>query len=72
MRRADSFEKTLMLRKTEARRRWGQSGWHHQLKGHEFELTPEVGDGQGGLACCSPWGLKESDMTERLNCLGFL
>ena len=42
-------------------------GWHHRLKGHEFELPPGVGDGQGGLACCSPWGRKDSDMTERLN-----
>ena len=42
-------------------------GWHHQLNGHEFEKSPEVGDGQRGLACCSPWGCKESDMTERLN-----
>ena len=44
-------------------------GWHHQLYGHEFEQTPGVGDGQGGLACCSPWGHKESDTTERLNWL---
>ena len=42
-------------------------GWHHQLNGHEVELTPGVGDGQGSLACCSPWGHKDSDMTERLN-----
>ena len=42
-------------------------GWHHQLKGHEFEQAPGVGDGQGGLACCSPWGCKEWDMTERLS-----
>ena len=42
-------------------------GWHHWLDGHEFELTPGVGDGQGSLACCSPWGLKESDMTEWLD-----
>ena len=42
-------------------------GWHHQLNGHEYEWTPGVGDGQGGLACCSPWGRKESDTTERLN-----
>ena len=42
-------------------------GWHHQLDGHEFEQTPGVGDGQGSLACCSPSGHKESDMTERLN-----
>ena len=42
-------------------------GWHHQLNAHEFEHTLGVGDGQGGLVCCSPWSLKESDMTERLN-----
>ena len=42
-------------------------GWHHQLNGREFESTPGVGDGQGGLACRSPWGLNESDTTERLN-----
>ena len=42
-------------------------GWHHWLNGHEFEQAPGVGDGQGGLACCSPWGHKESDMTEGLN-----
>ena len=42
--------------------------WHHWLNGHEFEWTLGVGDGQGGLACCSPWGCKESDTTERLNC----
>ena len=41
--------------------------WHHRLYGHEFEQTPGVGDGQGSLVCCSPWGRKESDMTERLN-----
>ena len=40
-------------------------GCHHQLNGHEFEQTPGVGDGRGGLACCSPWGGKESDMTEQ-------
>ena len=43
-------------------------GWHHRLNGHEFEQAPGVGDGQGSLACCSPWGRKESDTTERLNC----
>ena len=43
------------------------AGWHHQLDGHEFEWTLGVGDGQGGLACCDSWGLRESDMTERLN-----
>ena len=42
-------------------------GWHHQLSGHEFEQTPGVGDRQGNLACCSPWGCKEWDTTERLN-----
>ena len=41
--------------------------WHHQLNGHEFEYTPGVGDGQGSLACCSPWGRKESDTTYKLN-----
>ena len=44
-------------------------GWHHQLNGYEFEQTPGVGDGQGGLACCSPWGHEESDTTEQLNCI---
>ena len=42
-------------------------GWHHQLNGHEFEQTPGDGEGQGSLACCSPWGHKELDMTEQLN-----
>ena len=42
-------------------------GWHHWLDGHEFEQTPGVGDGQGSLVCCSPWGRKELDMTEWLN-----
>ena len=41
--------------------------WHHRLNGHEFEWTPGVGDGQGGLVCYSPWGHKESDTTEQLN-----
>ena len=41
--------------------------WHHWLDGHEFEWTPGVGDGQGGLACCDLWGHEESDMTEWLN-----
>ena len=39
-------------------------GCHHQLNGHELEQAPEVVDGQGSLACCSPWGHKESDVTE--------
>ena len=42
-------------------------GWHHRLDRHEFKQAAGVGDGQGGLACCSPWGHKESDTTERLN-----
>jgi len=43
-------------------------GWHHRLNGHGFRWTPGVGDGQGGLVCCSSWGRKEPDMTEWLNC----
>ena len=39
-------------------------GWHHRLNALEMEQAPGVGDGQGSLVCCSPWGLKESDMTE--------
>jgi len=42
-------------------------GWHHWLDGHEFEQASGVGDGQESLACCSPWGCKELDMTERMN-----
>ena len=42
-------------------------GWHHQLDGHELDQGPGLGNGQGSLACCSPWGRKESDTTERLN-----
>ena len=60
-----------MLEKTEGRRRgWTDDemvGWHHRLDGHEFEQAPRVGDGQGSVGCCSPWGHKESDTTERLN-----
>ena len=41
-------------------------GWHHQLDGHEFEQALGVGDGQGSLAFCSPWGCKESDMFDSL------
>ena len=61
----------------DAGRDWGQDekgttedemvGWHHQLDGHEFEQALGVGDGQGSLLCCSSWGRKESDMTERMN-----
>ena len=69
----NSFEKTLMLGKIEGRRRRGRQrmrwlvGWHHRLNGHEFGSPPGVGDGQGGLACCDSWCLKESDTTEWLN-----
>ena len=42
-------------------------GWHHRLDGHDFEQTLGDGEGQGSLACCSPWGGKELDTTERLN-----
>ena len=67
---SDSLEKILMLRKTEGGRRrgWQRMRWldgHQQLDG--FEQAPGVGDGQGRLACCSPWGRKESDTTGRLN-----
>ena len=41
--------------------------WHHQLNVHEFEQALGVGDGQGSLECCSPWGFKELDLIERLN-----
>ena len=42
-------------------------GWHHQLDGLEFDEVLGVGDGQGGLVCCSPWGRKQLDTTEQLN-----
>ena len=42
-------------------------GWHHQLNGHEFEQTLRDGEGQGCLACCSPWDRKELETTEGLN-----
>ena len=42
-------------------------GWHHRLDGPEFEQALGVGEGQGSLSCCSPWGCKESDTTEQLN-----
>ena len=72
MRRTDSLEKTLVLRKIEGRRRRGQQRirWLEGIpdsKDINFELALWVGDGQGSLACCSPWGHKESHMTEWLN-----
>ena len=71
MQRADSLEKTLILGKTEGRRGRGQQKmrWLYGITDSmdEFEQTPGDGEGQGSLVCCSPWGLKESDMTEKLN-----
>ena len=64
MRRTDSFEKTLILGKMQEEKGTTEDkmvGWHHQLGAHEFQQALGVGDGQGGLACCSPWGHKESD-----------
>ena len=58
MRRVASLEKTLMGMTEDE-----MVGWHHRLAGHEFEQAPGVGDGQGSLACCSPWGQKELDTT---------
>ena len=50
----------------------GMVGWHHWLNEHDFDQAPGVGDGQGSLACCSPWGYKELDRTEHLNWLKVL
>ena len=44
-----------------------RAGWHHRLEGREFEQALGDGEGQGSLACCTPWGHKESDATEQLN-----
>ena len=67
----------LIGKDPDAGKDWGQEekgmtqdymvGWYHWLNGHEFEATPGDGEGQGSLACCSPWGHKESDTSERLN-----
>ena len=67
----------LIGKDSDAGRDWGEeekgttedeiTGWHHRLKGHEFEWTPGVGDGQGGLVCFNSWGCKELGTTERLN-----
>ena len=71
MRTPDSLEKTLMMGKIEGERRRGRQRirWLDGITDsvHESEWAPGVGDGQGGLACCSPWGRKESDTTEWLN-----
>ena len=72
----------LIGKDSDAGRDWGQeekrttedemAGWHHRLDEHKFEWTPGVGDGQGGLACCNSWGLKDLEPTERLNWTVFL
>ena len=64
--RANSLEKTLMLGKTEGRRRRAQQRmrWLDGIDGHEFEPALGVADGQGSLVCCSPWGHKEPDTIE--------
>ena len=72
MQRVDSLEKTLMMGRIGGKRRRGRqdemAGWHHWLDECEFEWTPGVGDGQGGLVCCNSWGRKGrtqlSDWTE--------
>ena len=68
---ADSLEKTLMLGKTEGRRRrgWQRSRWLDDITNnrHDFEQALGDGEGQGDLVCCSLWGCKESDATEQLN-----
>ena len=71
------MQSQLIGKDSDAGRDWGQEkkgttedelvGWHHILAGHEFEQAPGVGNGQGSLVCCSPWGRKKSDMPERLN-----
>ena len=71
MQRTDSLEKTLILGNIEGRRRRRRQdemvGWHHWLKGHEFEQALGICDGQGSLACCSPWSCEELDPNEQLN-----
>ena len=67
----------LIGRNPDAGKDWGQNekgvaedemvAWHHRLNGHEFEQTLGGSKGQGSLVCCSPWGPKESDLTEQLN-----
>ena len=70
MQRVDSLEKTLILGKIEGRRRRGRqrTRWLDGITDSmDMSLSKAVGDGQGGLACCCPWGCKESDMIEQLN-----
>ena len=71
------FASALVSTNTDSGKDWRQEekgttgdemvGWHHWLDGHEFEQAPGIGDGQGSPVCCSPWGHKELDMTEKLN-----
>ena len=71
------YKELTHLKRPDAGKDWRQEeegttedemvGWHHRLNGHELEQALGVGDGQGSLACCSPWGCKESDTTEWLN-----
>ena len=71
------MQRTDIWKAPDARKDWRQEekgttedkmvGWHHQLHGHEFQQALGVGDGQGSLACCSPWGHKELDTTKGLN-----
>ena len=75
--RPPDAESWLIGKDPDARKDWRQEekgmtedemfGWHHRLNGHEFEWALGIGDGQGTLACCSPWGCKELDMSEQLN-----
>ena len=71
LRRVDSLEKTLcwegLGQEEKGTTEDEMAGWHHRLDGHGFEQAQGVGDGQGSLGCCSPWGRKEVDTTERLN-----
>ena len=66
MRRTDSLEKTL-IQEEKGTTEDEMVGCHHRLNGHEFEQTLGAGDGQGRLACCSPWGGKDSDSTVQMN-----
>jgi len=66
--RTDSLEKTPMLGKIEKGMTEDEIvGWYHRLDGHEFVQALEIGDGQGSMVCCSPWGHKELNTTEQLN-----
>ena len=72
METTDSLEKSLMLEKTEDRRKRGHQRMRWldgitRCNGYELRQTSGDGEGQGGLVCCSPWGCKESDMTGQLN-----